>query len=319
VSGIAFPFGKAVFLSNRKRQKLMSVHYKKIVQASMLVALSGILYGFLGYLGTRVMQENTSIAMMLFWRFFIAGIWMFLFVLKSHLKKKTFAIDPQILIFTFFLGALGYAGSSGFYFIASHYIGTGLAMVIFFSYPIIIALSSWIIHRKKLTMQTIFILAMMVAGLFLLQNSFNHAFNLIGVFWGIIAALCYAFYVMGSKRFSSISVDSTVLTMMVSFGCALIFLLLCISEKTFFFPHSLKSWIHLLLLGILATALPIQLMLEGLKYISSMRASIISVLEPLVTVFIGIFLLNESVSYLQILGGMLILGSALLVQFQREL
>jgi drug/metabolite transporter (DMT)-like permease len=298
----------------------MSIYYNKIFQASMLVALSGILYGFLGYLGTRVLQEHTSIATMLFWRFFIAGIWMFFFALKDHVTEKTFAIDPKILLFTFILGGLGYAGSSEFYFISSRYIGTGLAMVIFFSYPLVIALASWINHRKKLTLMSIFTLIMMVSGLFLLQNSQYHSFNFIGLFFGIIAALCYAFYIIGSKRYSSsLSLNSTVLTMMVCFGCALIFLILAISEKTFIFPHTIKNWIHLLLLGIVATALPIQLMLEGLKYVSSMRASIISVLEPLVTVFLGIILLNESVSFLQILGGTMILGSALLIQFQKEL
>jgi drug/metabolite transporter (DMT)-like permease len=60
-------------------------------------------------------------------------------------------------------------------------------------------------------------------------------------------------------------------------------------------------------------------MLEGLKYISSLRASIISVLEPLVTVVLGVILLNESISNLQILGSCLILGSTLLVQFNRGL
>jgi drug/metabolite transporter (DMT)-like permease len=50
-----------------------------------------------------------------------------------------------------------------------------------------------------------------------------------------------------------------------------------------------------------------------------MRASIISVLEPLVTVVVGIILLNESISNVQLIGGLLILSSALVVQFQKGL
>lgn len=298
----------------------MQNNHKRIFQASLFVAISGILYGFLGYLGTSLLRDNISISTMLFWRFLIASSWIFLFTIRKYSVLRAFnAIDTRTLFFTFFLGAIGYAGSSWFYFIASQYTGTGLAMVIFFSYPIIVALASWIKNRETINAVTIFTLIFMMTGLFFLRDSSAHQFNMIGIFFGIVAAICYAFYVMGSKRISSITVNSNVLTIMVSLGCAFIFLMLSISSHSFVFPHSMKSWLYLLALGILATALPIQLMLEGLKYVSSMRASIISVLEPLVTVFVGVLLLNESISYLQILGVSIILISALLIQFQREL
>ncbi|OGT45876.1 MAG: hypothetical protein A3E83_00675 [Gammaproteobacteria bacterium RIFCSPHIGHO2_12_FULL_41_20] len=297
----------------------MQTNYKIIINASLLVAISGILYGFLGFLGTAVLQEKMAISAMLFWRFFVAGIWIFLFSLKNSPQGIFYQTNKRALFFMFFLGAISYAGSSEFYFIASQYTGTGLAMVIFFSYPVIIALVSWIIHRKHLSIGMILTLITMTIGLFLLQDTSIHQFSVVGVLFGIIAAICYAMYVIGSKRISSTAVNSNLLTMMVCFGSAFIFLVLAISSHTFVFPHAIKSWLYLLALGILATALPIQLMLEGLKYISSMRASIISVLEPLVTVLVGILLLDETVSNIQMLGACIILGSALLIQAQKTL
>ena len=256
---------------------------------------------------------------MLFWRFLIAGTWMLPFVLKKHAAEKVLHMDKRILIAMFILGAIGYAGSSGFYFIATRYTGTGLSMVIFFSYPIVIALFSWIIHRKKLNKGIIFTLILMTTGLFLLQNSSERLFSLVGIFFAVAASVCYAFYIIGSKRYSSISIDSNTLSMVVCYGCAFLFLILAIATHTLNFPPTLKSWLYLIALGILVTALPIQLMLEGLKHVSSMRASIISVLEPLVTVFVGLLLLNESISGLQTIGVAIILGSAIMVQFQKEL
>lgn len=290
------------------------------LKASCLIALSGILYGFLGYLGTSIMHENMSISTMLFWRFFIAGCWMLFFSLKKHATDRVFdQINKRTLFIMFVLGAIGYAGSSGFYFVASQYTGTGLAMVIFFSYPIAIALTSWLLHGKKMQGSLLLTLLAMMIGLFLLRDASVQSFDLIGIFFGVLAAICYAFYMIGSKRFSSVSLDSNVLTMVVSFACAFIFLGFSLSTHSFMFPLNLKNVLYLLALGILATALPIQLMLEGLKYVSSMRASIISVLEPLVTVLVGVLWLHESVSYLQMLGVMIILGSALVIQFQKEL
>jgi drug/metabolite transporter (DMT)-like permease len=159
----------------------------------------------------------------------------------------------------------------------------------------------------------------MTTGLILLRDSPTHPFDAMGIFFGIMAAICYAFYVVGSKHIASYTIDSNVLTMMVCLGCAFIFLILSIASHNFVLPKTIKSWLYLFSLGIFATALPIQLMLKGLKYISSMRASIISVLEPLVTVLVGILLLKESISHLQLIGAFIILGSALLIQFQKEL
>lgn len=297
-----------------------SLTYKNTLPASLLVAFSGILYGFLGFLGTKVLRENISINCMLFWRFFIAGIWMMPFIIKKHASHQILNnLNKRILFLTIMLGAIGYSGSSGFYFLSSLYTGTGLSMVIFFSYPLVIALISWLTHGKTLTLKSIICLILMTIGLILLSYSSHTSVNWLGIFFGIIAASCYAAYVIGSKELSSKLIDSHVSTVTVCFSCSLIFLTLTSFAHSFALPHHLKAWYYLLALGILATALPIQLMLEGLKQVSSIKASIISVLEPLVTVFIGVLALHEPISYLQYIGAFIISASAILIQFQKEL
>ncbi|OAI49170.1 hypothetical protein AYO45_03175 [Gammaproteobacteria bacterium SCGC AG-212-F23] len=289
-----------------------------MLQASFLVALSAILYGFLGYCGTSIIVENMSITTMLFWRFLIASLWILLFILPQTRNGKAINIDKNVLFFMFILGA-AYAGSSGFYFLAARTTGTGLAMVIFFSYPIMIALLSWMIHKEKLTLSTFAVLIAMSIGLVLLHGSFQQPWHLVGIGFALLSAISYAIYIMGSKRFSFAAINSNLLSLMVCIGCTVIFLITSLATQSFSLPSSMKSVIFLLSLGILVTALPIQLMLQGLKYISSMRASIISVLEPIVTVIVGIVLLQESVTHLQILGALMIMGSAILVQFHKEL
>lgn len=298
---------------------LSALSRKNIVKASYLVAVSAILYGFLGYLGTRILDEKVTIPTMLFWRFIIAGVWMLIFVGYKQRKNRTATLNKRVLLLTFLLGAGGYAGSSAFFFMASRTTGTGMAMVIFFSYPIAISILNWIFHRKKLSLMTVLVLFAMTVGLVLLQGSLHSPFNIAGIGFGVLAALSYALYVVGSKRFSTVKIDSNLLSMMVCFGSALLFLVIALMTQSFALPSSLSSCVYLAALGILVTAIPIQLMLEGLKQISSMRASIISVLEPIVTVVVGIILLNESVSHVQIVGALLIMISAIVVQFQKEL
>lgn len=291
----------------------------KTLKASLLVALSGILYGFLGFLGTKLLEEEIDISTMLFWRFFIAGVCMFPFIIKNNSAKKLFSIDKPILFFTLILGAMGYAGSSGLYFVACEYTGTGLAMAIFFSYPIVIALTTWVTEKNHFNFKTLALLIIMTLGLGLLRDTSESSISLLGIGFGIASAISYAGYMIITKKYASGSLDSTMQTMLVSFGSAILFLILSLKSGSFFVPHTLKAWIYLVGLSVFVTALPIQLMIEGLKQISSMRASIISVLEPVVTVFVGILLLEESLTMIQALGIMTILVCATLVQFQRKL
>ncbi len=289
-----------------------------MTHASLLIALSGVLYGFLGYLGTYMVNDNMSISCMLFWRFFVAGLWMTIFVVKDlAVREKNTLLDRSALTIMFLLSAAGYAGSSGFYFVSSQEIGTGLAMVIFFSYPIAVALHSWLVHRHKMTWQTLSTLLLMFTGLILLHDFTGQGLSFSGLLFGILSALSYALYIIGNKKFSTVAINSNILTMAVCFGCAIIFLILSLHSNDFILPQSTSAWVSLLALGILVTAVPIQLMLNGLKHVSATRASIISVLEPLVTVIVGLIFLNESVTNLQFIGGFLILSSAIFIQFQK--
>lgn len=298
----------------------MDINHKKIIQATLFVTVSATLYGFLGFLGIGVIRENVAISTMLFWRFFIAGNWILVFAIRKYATKRIFDnIHNRHILLMFILGGIVYAGSSMFYFIASQYTGTGLAMTIFFCYPIIVALVSRVMNKQKFNNTTLIIFFFMIIGIFLLRDTSNQNLSIFGILFAIAAAICYAFYVIGSKHIASIHLDSTILTMVICFSCAIIFLILSLSSHDFLVPHTIKSWFYLLALGIIATALPIQLMLEGLKYISSMRASIISAVEPLVTLLIGVLLLDESITHLQIIGVFVLVGSAVLVQFRKEI
>ena len=294
-------------------------HHKPIGAASLLTALSAILYGFLGYLGISLVQHHLSINDMQFWRFFVASLWLAGFAAWDCRRTAIANVSGRSLGALFLLGAIVYAGSSEFYFIACQAIGTGLAMVVFFSYPVMIALSSWLFGNQGMQATTLVILAIMMAGLLCLHGTSVQSLSLTGIAFSVVAAACYAFYVVLSKQFSVTSIPSSLLSFVVCLGCACSFLVLSLHTGHIDLPATLQDGLYVVLLGVLATALPIQLMLVGLKYISSMRASIISVLEPLVTVVVGALLLNENFSLLQVFGGVLILGSALLIQFQKEL
>lgn len=287
------------------------------LKATILIAISAVLYGFLAFLGTQLVRNQFSIENMLFWRFLIAGLWM----LGSYLIQKRKAIltalpKLRISVRIFILGAICYSGSCGFYFLAARYTGTGIAMVIFFAYPMLVALFAWLLDRNSLNIVLVLSLIAMLVGLYLLKGENQHPLSILGIIYGLLAAASYALYVFGSRNTAG-TVDSALSTIIVCFGCMSAFLVMTLFSHTLQCPVTGADWFYALALGILATAIPIQLMLEGLRSVSPVRASVISVLEPLLTVILGVVLLSETLSWSQILGCVITLISALVIQFQR--
>jgi len=67
-------------------------------------------------------------------------------------------------------------------------------------------------------------------------------------------------------------------------------------------------------LAVLATLLPIYFVFVALRYIDSTKASILSVLEPIVTIILGVMFLNEKITLLQYCGVGIVLVGVYLVQ-----
>jgi drug/metabolite transporter (DMT)-like permease len=124
---------------------------------------------------------------------------------------------------------------------------------------------------------------------------------------------------MSAGRYTSRKIDGNLLALFICAGAALGLGIWTFVQNTLSLPTSSVIWGNLVLQGVLTTAIPIQLMLLGLKDVSALRASILSVTEPLVTVLVGVLMLHEVLLGQQMVGAVVLITSALLIQFQRNL
>lgn len=276
------------------------------------IVLSGFLYGCLGFFGTKLLDDHLPMSNMLFWRFFTAALWMLPY-LKID-KWRTGKSKWGILIPT--LGSLSYGSSTAFYFLAAKSTGTGLAMVIFFAYPLFVIAFAWYLERRPIRLAMLLSIMIIILGLVLLKGNKTQELSFIGILLGLLSGLCYALYVYGSQHSSKV-LSADLQTFLVCIGCSAIFLIYSLFVGNWVWPATPHTWFYIACVGIFATAFPIQLMLKGLEVIDSGKASILSVLEPLVTVMIGVVALDESLSALQVFGVVIVLLGALLIQFEK--
>ena len=282
-------------------------------KGSLYAITSGVLYGLLGYFGVTIMQAHFSLSNMLFWRFIISSL-----VIAALLVPQISNIKAnyRAIFRAFICGAVFYSSSSATYFWASDYIGTGLSMVIFFTYPIIVVLSSWFFNKHKITKIYYVSISTIMLGMLLLIDRAQIKFDLYGILLATISSLTYAAYIIISKKQMS-ELDPLASSFMVSIGNCFTFLTISILTKSFVIPIGTNVWINILGIGIICTALPILFLLEGMKYISSRKASMFSVSEPVCVMIAGIILLKEQLTLLQLIGVITILTGALIVQFDK--
>lgn len=281
------------------------------LKGSAMVALSGALYGSLGYFGLRLMQADLSVNTMLFWRFIVSAV---IVVVLAAIRGVSLKANRKSAALAFVFGALFYGSSSALYFVASRLIGTGLAMTIFFSYPAVVIFLAWLFKGKRLTRLTFSSLFTITVGLSMLKDPAVSTVTVEGVVIGLIAAVLYGSYIFVSEEQVK-TLCPWVSTFYLCLGGAFTFLLLALWDGTFRIP--LESRIIFDLMGIcfFGTVIPVFLLLEGLKVVDAGKAAILSVFEPVVTVILGVVLLEELFTPLQVGGVLVVLAGAVLIQF----
>jgi len=267
---------------------------------------SGLCYGFIGYFGKILINAELSVHNMLFWRFFVATIIMLIIIVpKYQLIFQSYIESLKIFI----CGLILYSSSAILYFISSEYIGTGLAMVIFFIYPAIVMLFNVIFDKQKLDNIYYLSLLFLIIGIICLVDITQFKFDFIGILISLIASFSYALYIFLSKK---IKISTNISTFMVSSGSMLTCLFVAIFDDSFYVPKDLNIWINIIYMASICTIIPILLFFYSIKYITSEQASLLSVLEPVFVVILGILFLNEKITIMQIAGIIITLSGAII-------
>lgn len=154
--------------------------------------------------------------------------------------------------------------------------------------------------------------------------------NTSGILVGIFSGLCYAAYSLMGRSAAQRGMNSWT-TVLYTFGFATLFLVTFNLLPGDIFPGTASSpvdflwlgqarqgWIILFLLAAGPTVLGFGLYNKSMTYLPSSVANIILTLEPVFTTILAYFLFGETLSYLQIGGGILILGGVLLLRLQES-
>ncbi len=212
----------------------------------------------------------------------------------------------------FLLGALGYATQTTLYFAALERLPVGVLVLLMYVYPVFVVLLAWLLERERPTPAALLAMGVALLGIALTTNLSGRV-GLPGVLLAMASAAVYATYLLVSARVSRVTEPVTT-SGYVFIGATLSFTALALMDGQFKIPSSLPDWGLVLGISTIATVFPVILIFVGLRRIRATQASIVSMLEPLFTIGMGVLILGEHLNVAQLLGGSLILLSVVILQ-----
>lgn len=275
------------------------------------VLMSAFGFSTLGIFGKLIYAEGLNVTSTLMLRFAGSASILWIWVLL----KQQWRISIQKSVSAIMLGMFGYSGQAGFLFSALNYTSSGIAILMLYTYPAIVALLTWLIDGERPTRRCIIALSFALVGCLFILDLTGATHSVVGILLGLASGLWYSFYLILSARLVN-TLNPLTSSAYISLGAAIGFIIAAIAQSNLILPSNTASVLITMALIIVSTIVPLLSLLAGIQLLGISQASILSTVEPLITVLIGILFLDERFSPVQIMGGFMIIGSVLIFRLQ---
>jgi drug/metabolite transporter (DMT)-like permease len=207
-------------------------------------------------------------------------------------------------------------------FIAFDLVTVALALLGFYTYPVIVAVVNVALGREEMDRPRVVALVLAVAGMVAvvasqLDPSTGIRLDAIGIGLALSAAVSQAAFVVISRSGYRAVPSSQAMTVILAttVACSIVVAAATGAGGTLAYPLRALDVLPLLLFtGLFAAAIPSILFLTGIRRIGGTRAGILMLMEPVVGVALAALLLDERLAPIQVVGGVAILGAALILQ-----
>ena len=275
----------------------------------VLLSLSGATFFALSITTARWSYDyNTNTQTVMLVRFVTLIAIMLIWNKRKNISlklPKADAVKCSILGAFYFMGIASYLASVA-------YMPVGLAVLILYTFPILVILSTAILNRRKPSLLQLFAVVIAFIGLFIALDINADNTQPIGIILATMAAVGVTINMIGSADILK-RIDFSLFGLYQAVVVAAISALLVLFTGGLSLPDEPKGWIILgvMLLSFIIAYLSVY---TSLKVIGAVRTSTIMNLEPIMTIIFAIALLQEQMTIEKLIGGVIVLFAILLAQ-----
>jgi drug/metabolite transporter (DMT)-like permease len=277
----------------------------------LLCALSAVAFGAMATFAKEAYAAGVNVVSLLTLRFLLAAA---AFGALAALRGARLP-DRRVILSGLALGVV-YAAQGGLYFGALTRLDAGLTSLLTYIYPLLVFAGAFALGREQASGRRVGALGLAVAGTVLvLAGGSVGALDGLGVALALGCAVVYATYILLSDRMVG-GIDPFVLAGLICVGAFASTTVVGAGSGTLSLDFAAGGWLWILALSLGSTVLGIVALLSGIRAVGPATASIVSTVEPAVTVGLAMALYGEALGPSQIAGGVLVLGAVVVLQLR---
>jgi drug/metabolite transporter (DMT)-like permease len=266
---------------------------------ALLCAGSAAAFGAMAVFGKLAYAAGVGVMTLLVVRFVLATL--VLWAIYAARRPAAALPRGRGLLVALGLGAIGYTAQSARFFSSIHRIDAGLAALCLYVFPALVTIGAVMLGRDRLDGVRTAALALAFAGLVLVLFVGGESRDGLGVTLALGAAFAYTGYILVSET-ALTRTEPLGLSALVCTGATASFVVAGVASGSLAFGFDAIGWLWLAAIAVVSTVAAIVLFFAGLSRVGPSRASIISTVEPLVTVVLAFIVFGEQLTAPQLAG-----------------
>lgn len=295
----------------------------------VMAASAAVLWGFNGGISKTILSTGLSPERLAQVRSLGAAV--ALVAILAVIAPARLRLTRRELPFIVTFGIAGLAFVQWFYFLAIHRLAIGVALLIEYLAPLLVALWARFIYKETVRRRIWVALGLALAGLTLIVNVFGGGTSLstAGVLFALAGSFAYATYVLLAEHV----VGNRDPISLLAWGFLFATVFWAVLDPWWSFPGHLLTestslggnlqawhlpvWVLAALMIVVGTAAPFFLLISALRHLPATRVGIVAMLEPVVGALVGWAWLSESLGGVQLVGAGVVLAAIGLAQTAR--
>jgi drug/metabolite transporter (DMT)-like permease len=296
--------------------------YGMAFTAATLWAVNGVI--------SKVIIESGGIAAPRLTEVRTTGAFLILAAALALVRPESLRVRRSELPVLLTFGVLGLAFVQWFYFEAISRLDIGVALLIQYIAPVLVALWARFAYHEPVRRRIWAALALSILGIALLVELWSGlSLDGLGVAAALGSAATFAVYILSAER----AVTRRDPVSLVCYGFLLASIFWAVLQPWTSFPVervdesvsllgrledlSLPVWLLMGWMVVLGTIVPFALLAAALRHIPASRAAITAMFEPVAATVFAYAWLGESLTAFQLIGALVVLGAILLAQTAR--
>ncbi len=296
--------------------------YAMVLTAATLWALNGSVSKVILTSGGVTAERLTEVR--------ATGAFLLLFAALLFVRRSTLRVSVRELPFLVVFGVCGLASVAWLYFVAIERLEIGIALLIQYIAPVLVALWARYILHEAVRRRIWAALALAIAGLALLVEIWQGVeLDGVGLLASLGAAVTFALYILLADH--GLRTRST--SSLLAYGFLFASIFWAIVQPWTSFPWALLDdsisllgrlegielpvWLLMAWMVLLGTIIPFGLLVGSLRHITPTRAGVLAMFEPVAGTICAYAWLEEALSAPQLLGAVVVLSAIVIAQTAR--